>query len=139
MSDSPIPVFLSAVDALDLEAAVSLFDREAVLNMAFGDEAVGEQQLRTVLSAFLAGLRATQHHLTSEWNPEAGVWIAEFSALYELRDFSRLGPYRRAVVVRTADHLIKQMAIYGAHELPLPEEGRPYTNVRGPHGWLPTL
>ena len=58
---------------------------------------------------------------------------------YELRDFSRRGPYKRAIIARAADDLIEHMTIYGAHELPLPEEGRPYTNVRGPHGWLPTL
>jgi hypothetical protein len=139
MSDSPIPPFLRAVDALDLEAAMSLFDPAAVLAMPFGEEAVGEQQLRGVLDNFLAELRGTQHDLTSEWNPEPGVWIAEFSATYELKDFSRRGPYKRAVFVRTRADKIEHMTFYGAHEVPLSDEGRPYTNVRGPHGWLPTL
>jgi hypothetical protein len=139
MSDSPIPAFLRAVDALDLEAALSLFKPAAVLTMPFGEEAVGGEQIRSVLQTLLAELRETQHHLTSEWNPEPEVWIAEFSATYELTDFSRRGPYKRAIIVRTGNELVEHMSVYGAHELPLSEEGHPYTNVRGPHGWLPTL
>jgi|ERR1700683_3413771 hypothetical protein len=139
MSDSPIQAFLRAVDALDLEAVMALFAPTAVLTMPFGEEAVGDQQIRSELREFIAELRATQHHLTSEWNPEPGVWIAELSATYELTDFSRRGPYKRAIIVHAGDNTIERMAIYGAHELPLTEEGHPYTNVRGPHGWLPTL
>jgi hypothetical protein len=139
MSDSPIPTFLRAVDALDLEAVMSLFAPTAVLAMPFGEEAAGDQRIRSELREFIAELRATQHHLTSEWNPESGVWIAEVTATYELTDFSRRGPYKRAIIVHADDDAIERMSIYGAHELPLPEEGHPYTNVRGPHGWLPTL
>ncbi|HUY59477.1 MAG TPA: nuclear transport factor 2 family protein [Solirubrobacteraceae bacterium] len=139
MSDSPIPAFLRAVDALDLEAVMSQFAPAAVLTMPFGEEAVGDQQIRSELRGFIAELRATQHHLTSEWNPEPGVWIAECTATYELTDFSRRGPYKRAIIAHADDDMIERMSIYGAHELPLPEEGHPYTNVRGPHGWLPTL
>jgi hypothetical protein len=29
--------------------------------------------------------------------------------------------------------------MYGAHELPLTESENGYREVRGPHGWLPTL
>jgi hypothetical protein len=139
MSDSPIPAFLRAVDALDLEAVMSLFATSAVLTLPFGQEARGEQQIRSELHEFIAELRATQHQLTSEWNPEPGVWIAELTATYELTDFSRRGPYKRAIIVHSDDETIERMEIYGAHELPLPEEGHPYTSVRGPHGWLPTL
>jgi hypothetical protein len=139
MSDSPIPAFLRAVDALDLEAVMARFAPAAVLAMPFGQEVTGEQQIRSELREFIAELRATQHDLTSEWNPEPGVWIAEFTATYELKDFSCRGPYKRAVIVHGGDDTVERMSIYGAHELPLPEEGHPYTNVRGPHGWLPTL
>jgi hypothetical protein len=139
MSDSPIPAFLRAVDALDLEAVMSQFAPTAVLMVPFGQEATGDEQIRSELRTFLAELRATQHHLTSEWNPEPGVWIAELSATYELTDFSVRGPYKRAIIMRAGDEMIERMTVYGAHELPLAEEGRPYTNVRGPHGWLPTL
>jgi hypothetical protein len=139
MSDSPIAAFLKAVDALDLEAVLVLFAPAAVLTMPFDEEAAGEQQIRGVLTKFLADLRETQHELISEWNPEPEVWIAESAATYELTDFSRRGPYKRAIIVHTGGDKIEHLSIYGAHELPLPEEGRPYTNVRGPHGWLPTL
>jgi hypothetical protein len=139
MTDSPIPAFLRAVDALDLEAVMALFAPAAVLTVPFGEEAKGQEQIRSELRGFLAELRETQHRLTSEWNPEPGVWIAELSATYELTDFSRRGPYKRAIIVHADDDTIERMTVYGAHELPLAEEGHPYTNVRGPHGWLPTL
>jgi hypothetical protein len=118
---------------------MSQFAPAAVVTMPFGEEAVGDQQIRSQLREFIAELRATQHHLTSEWNPEPGVWIAELTATYELTDFSRRGPYKRAIIVHADDDRIDRMSIYGAHELPLAEEDHPYTNVRGPHGWLPTL
>jgi ketosteroid isomerase-like protein len=139
MSDSPIPSFLRAIDALDLEAVLALFGPDASVSMPFGEEANGEQGLRDEFTKFLSELRATQHQLGSHWNPDPDVWIAEFSATYELTDFSRRGPYKRALIVRTGDGLIEQMSIYGAHELPLPESGHPYERVRGPNGWLPTL
>ena len=44
MSDSPIPAFLRAVDALDLEAVMALFAPAAVLAMPFGQEAMGESR-----------------------------------------------------------------------------------------------
>jgi hypothetical protein len=139
MSESPIQAFLRAVDALDLEAVVPLFGPQAQLTMPFAEEAQGEAGLRAEFDKFLSGLRATEHDLTSEWNPNPDTWIAEFSATYELTDFSRRGPYKRAIFVRTADGVIQEMSLYGANELPLAEDGRTYTDIRGPHGWLPTL
>jgi SnoaL-like domain len=139
MSESPIPAFLDAVDVLDVEAIMALFAPAAVLTLPFGEEAKGHGELRTVLTTFLAGLRKTEHHLSSEWHPEPVVWIAEVSATYELTDFSHRGPYKRAIIVHASDNLVDHMSVYGAHELPLSEEGRPYMDVRGPRGWLPTL
>jgi hypothetical protein len=139
MSDSPIQTFIDAIDRLDLESVVSLFGPDGLFVTAFGTEAVGLEQVRGELSTFLGGLRATQHQIVAEWNPEPDTWIAETTATYELTDFSRRGPYKRAIFVRSASGLIEQLTIYGAHELPLPEAERAYTNVRGPHGWLPTL
>jgi hypothetical protein len=139
MSESPIQAFLRAVDALDLEAVMPLFGPQAKLTMPFGEEAEGEAGLRAEFGKFISELRATEHHLHSEWNPDPEMWIAEFSATYELTDFSRRGPYKRAVFVRTGDGAIQEMTLYGANELPLGEDGRTYTDIRGPHGWLPTL
>lgn len=139
VSDSPIRAALRAFDALDLDAAVSMFAPGATLMTAFGEEVVGGDAVREQLRTFLGELRSTRHEVTSEWNPEPEVWVAEVAATYELTDFSRRGPYRRAVVLRQGDHGIEQLRIYGAHELPLPQTGLHYDEVRGPHGWLPTL
>ena len=131
MSDSPIPAFLRAVDALDLEAVMALFAPAAVLMMPFGEEAKGKEQIRSELREFLAELRETQHQLTSEWNPEPGVWIAELSAAYELTDFSRRGPYKRAIIVHAEDDAIERMTVYGAHELPLQRRATPTPTFAG--------
>jgi hypothetical protein len=139
MSESPIRAFLSAIDALDLTISVSLFAPHATLSTPFGAQAAGLEQVRGQLASFLAGLRTTEHDVNSSWNPEPGVWIAEVSATYELTDLSRRGPYQRVIIVRAGAEGMTSMQIYGAQELPLPESGRAYTNVRGPHGWLPTL
>jgi hypothetical protein len=139
MGTSPIPAFLRALDALDLEAVIALFADDAVLSMPFGEEVDGEGQLRPALESFLGELRATEHNVSAEWNPEPDVWIAEMTATYELHDFSRRGPYRRVVIARTSSQKITQLALYGAHELPLPEDPHPANRIRGPHGWLPTL
>ncbi|MDE3132886.1 MAG: nuclear transport factor 2 family protein [Acidobacteriota bacterium] len=139
MSDTPMQALLRALDALDLEAAVALFAPDATLSMLFGETATGRDRVREVLGEFIRELRANHHEVSAEWNPEPGVWLAEMSATYELADFSRRGPYGRVMVLRAGDDGIEQLRSYGAHELPLAQDGRPYENVRGPHGWLPTL
>lgn len=130
---------LRALDALDLEAVVALFAADGSLTTVFGRTAIGRDEVSAVLGAFLAELRGSRHAVESEWNPEAGVWVAEMSASYELSDYSRRGPYQRVIILRTGAAGIEQMRIYGAHELPLGESGRAYAEVRGAHGWLPTL
>jgi len=139
MSESPIQAFVGAIDTLDLQAVISLFGPDARLTTPYTESPRGIEGVRVELSKFLGELRATEHELTAEWNPEPGIWVAEMTATYELTDYSRRGPYKRAIIVREADGLIDELTVYGAHELPLPEGGRPYTEVRGPHGWLPTL
>jgi ketosteroid isomerase-like protein len=139
MSDSLIQLLLSAIDALDLETSMSLFDPEAELLTVYGRQGNGTEQVRAVLEELIGELRAVHHAISSEWNPEPGVFIAELSATYELNDFSKRGPYRRAIVLRTHDTKIARLRMYGAHELPLPEAEAGYREVRGPHGWLPTL
>jgi ketosteroid isomerase-like protein len=137
--DTPIQEMLRAVDALDLDGVVALFTAGASLTTAFGDATEGRDRVRDVLGDFLHELRATHHEITHEWHPEDEVWIAEMSATYELSDYSRRGPYQRAIFLRTGDGGIEEMRIYGAHELRLPGAGRQYTEVRAPGGWLPTL
>jgi hypothetical protein len=130
---------LRALDALDLDGAVGLFAPDGSLTTLFGDTAQGHDRIRAALEVFLQGLRANHHEVTAEWNPEDGVWIAEMSATYELSDFSRRGPYRRAIILRAGEAGIVDLSIYGGHELPLSESGRHYEEVRAAGGWLPTL
>ena len=139
MPDSPIRAFLGAIDALDVEAAASQFANGASLTMAFGQRAEGHEELNVALRGFMSELRATSHELTAEWHPEPQVWIAELTAVYELRDFNQLGPFRRAIVVRTGPDGIGEMSIYGAHELPLRQSERPYQEVYAAGRWMPTL
>jgi SnoaL-like domain len=130
---------LRALDALDLEAAVALFAPDGSLMTVFGETASGRDRVREVLGVFLQELRGSRHELTSEWNPEQGIWVAEMSATYELTDYSRRGPYARVIVLRAGDGGIDRLDIYGAHEQSLAADGRHYVEVRGADGWLPTL
>lgn len=130
---------MRAIDALDVDAATSLFAPQAEVLTVYGREGKGVDQARAVLAELLDELRETHHDLTSEWNPEPGVWIAEVAATYRLKDFSRRGPYLRAIVLRVGDAGIEQLRIYGSREPPLTVDAGGYQEVLGPHGWLPTL
>src|SRR5579862_4474605 len=92
---------LRALDALDLDGAVALFAPDGSLTTVFGETASGRDRIRAVLGGFLSELRGSRHDVTSEWNPEEGVWIAEMTSSYELSDYSRRGPYARAIILRT--------------------------------------
>lgn len=139
MPETPLLAVLRALDALDLDAAVALFAPDGCLETLYGQRAEGRDQVRRFLGGFFAGLRATHRELTSQWNPEEGVWLGELSASYELSDRSRRGPYRRAIILRSGAEGITELCLYGAHELPLSEAGRAYAEVRGADGWMPTL
>jgi hypothetical protein len=139
MSDSPIAAVLAAIDSLDLEGTLELFAPSGNFMTAFGAEANGTEELREELSGFFAGLRGCAHTVETEWHPEPTVWIAEVNATYELEDFSQRGPYKRVLVLRQGEDGIVSLRIYGAHELPLNSSAETYQEVRGPHGWLPTL
>ena len=140
MPDSPLQAVLSALDALDVAGAAAMFAPGGVLTTVFGERAEGQDRVRTLLEAFVQELRATKHALTREWNPDAETWIAAVTATYELADRSLRGPYERALILRHSGDGISELRIYGQHELPLAESGRPYSEVHGAHhGWLPTL
>lgn len=140
MADSPIQAVLGALDELDLDGTVAQFAANGLLTTVFGERAAGRERIRELLGTFLDGLRASRRELESEWNPEAGVWLAQVSATYELTDFSRRGPYERLIILRSGDAGIQELRIYGQHELPLSAAGRGYVEVHGAHrGWLPTL
>jgi hypothetical protein len=140
VSDSPVQAVLRALEAIDLDRAVELFAPDGMLTTVFGDRAEGHERVREVLGAFLHGLRAAHYDIAAEWNVESGVWLAEISATYELADFSRRGPYERAMILRAGDTGVTELRMYGQHEGPLAEPERAYVEVHGAHhGWLPTL
>ena len=140
MADSPIQAVLRSLDAIDLDGALAQFAADGVLTTVFGDRAEGREAVGELLGAFLGGLRATRHELEAEWDAADGVWLAQVSATYELSDFSRRGPFARAIILRAGDTGIAELRIYGQHELPLSSSGHGYVEVRDArHGWLPTL
>ncbi len=137
--ESPIAVALEAIDALDVEAFVSLFAPDGQLLTLDNRVATNAVELRAVIGGFAAQLRTTTHRITAAWHPEEAVWIAELEATYELTDFARLGPLPRAIVLRTAPAGIARLSFYGQHELPLSESHRSFQEVRAGRHWLPTL
>lgn len=130
---------LRALDALDLDGAVALFAEDGSLTTVGGESATGRESVRAVLGALMRELRSMHHRVASEWHPADDIWIAELSASYELTDYSQRGPYARAIFLRAGSAGIEELRVYGAHELPLQQSGRPYAEVRGPDGWMPTL
>jgi hypothetical protein len=140
VADSPTKAVLRSLDAIDLEGSVAQFADDGVLTTVFGERAEGREHVRELLATFLGGLRSSHHALDAEWNPADGVWVAQVSASYELKDFSRRGPFQRAIILRAGAAGITELRIYGQHELPLSKSGRGYVEVPDAHhGWLPTL
>jgi SnoaL-like protein len=120
MSNSPIDQVLEALDALDLDGAVSLFTADGRLMTADGRRAEGTEAIRALLADWFAQLRSTAHTLTASWQLD-GVWIAEVDAAYELTDYLKMSGVPRAFILRTGDDGITDMRVYGAHERPLSE------------------
>jgi len=139
MPDSPITAVLQALDALDAGGAAAGFAPTATLTTIDGRTVTGIADVRATLAELVGNLRATHHDVTAQWNPEPGVWVAELTAAYELRDSVRLGPYRRAMVARQGPDGIIELTIYGAHELPLIQAEQGYREVYAGGHWMPTL
>jgi len=130
---------MRAMDALDIDAATALFAPDAEVWTVYGRNGNGVDEVRALLAELLGDLRSRCHEMSSELNSGPNVWVAEFTATYEMKDFSKHGPYRRIVVLRMGPGGIEQMHMYGSHELPLPLVEPGYQEVRASHGWLPTL
>jgi ketosteroid isomerase-like protein len=136
---SPIDQLLEALDRLDVEAATALFSGDAGLLTADGRRATGIEDVRQLLTAFVADLRSASHRVTGEWH-QGDTWIAEFDATYVLRDSRETGPLARALVLREAPDGIADVRVYGAEEHPLTERssGEEWGMwVRG--RWIPPL
>ena len=139
MADSPITAVLRAIDALDLDGALGLFADTGTLLRTDGRTATGRDDVRATLEEFFSHLRAAQHELVHEWNPEPDVWIAQLTATYELTDFGRHGPYPRAAILRTGSTGIVELSFYGSHELPMQASTHGYQEVYAAGRWMPTL
>jgi uncharacterized protein (TIGR02246 family) len=137
--ESPVASLFEAIDALDPDALTALFAPDGRLLTVDGRVANGRDEVRQVLGRFAEDLRATSHRLTAEWHPEPDVWIAELDATYELKNYARVGPYARAIVLRNGSGGIRELRIYGLHERPLTDSTRGYQEVFGSGHWLPTL
>jgi len=116
-----------------------MFAPDGQLLRADGRTAHGIDQVRVTLEEYLSQLRATTYEVSSEWNPDPGVWIAQLAAHYELADYGRYGPYRRVFILRAGPEGILGLAIYGAHEMPLAATNHSYSEVYGDGRWMPTL
>ncbi len=104
-----------------------------------GRRAEGAEAVRALLESFLAAVRSSHHHITSQWHQD-GVWIAEADGDYELVDRLRITARPRVFVIREGPHGFADIRVYGAHEQPLAEHA-----ARGEEGmrlggrWIPPL
>jgi hypothetical protein len=138
MSQSPLERFLSAVDGLDVDGAVSLFAPECRLLAVDGRRVDGLDAVRELVLELLSALRSTHHRITARWH-EGSVWIAEVDATYELKDLTRTGVIPRVFVLRDGPHGIVDLRVYGAHERPLTELLPHEQGLRIGGRWLPPL
>ncbi len=139
MPESPVAAALAAIDALDVDAFSSMFAPDGRLMTTDGRVANDNQQVRHLITEFVGDLRATAHHVTAEWHPEADLWIAELDATYELTNYAQLGPFSRAMFLREDSEGIQDLRFYGLHERPLTDSTRAFQEVYGSGRWLPTL
>jgi ketosteroid isomerase-like protein len=117
---SPLVELLTAIDKLDVEAAMALCAPDCTFITADGRHAAGHPEVSRLLNEFLSVLRSTSHEVTAQWH-QGDMWIAEVLANYELRDRLRLEQLRRAFFVRTGAGGILDVRAYGANERQLIE------------------
>ena len=115
MKESALEQLLAAIDGLDVEAVMALVGPEPRFLAADGRRAAGAGAVRALVTELLGALRATTHRITAEWHLD-DVWIAEVEADYELQDFLELNALPRVFILRTAEGLILDIRVYGAHE-----------------------
>lgn len=138
MDESPIEAFLSALDVLDLDAAMALMAPEARVLVADGRRAEGAEAVRQLFGDFLGQLRATTHRITARWH-EADAWIAEVDAGYELRDWLQLNALPRVFIARVGAAGITDLRVYGAHERQLSEHRTGEEGMWIAARWVPPL
>jgi hypothetical protein len=138
VEESPVQQLLSAIDRLDLEAAVALMTSDCRLLSVDGRRAHGVTQVRDLLADFFSGLRSTSHKVVAEWH-QAETWMAELEAEYELRNWLRIDGVPRALFLRRTGEGITDARFYGAHERPIMEDGGDPEMMRLGGRWIPPL
>lgn len=139
MTDSPITAVLGALEARDVDAAVAMFADDGTLMRTDGHVAHGTDEVQAALTEFVGPLKRSTYDVSSQWNPEPGVWIAQLTATYDLGDLGLHGPYPRAIVLRDGAGGIAELSIYGSHEPPLAKTEPSYHEVFAAGHWMPTL
>jgi len=137
-SESPLHVFLRAVDDLDADAVLAVMASDCRLLTADGSRAAGTEAVRALLGGFLATLHSTTHRVTAEWHVD-GVWIAEVDAGYEFKDRLAIGSLPRAFVARGGPDGLSDVRVYGAHEHRLDDEDRGEQGLMFAGHWMPPL
>jgi hypothetical protein len=138
MSESPIDRLLDAVDRLDVDGAMALVAPDVDFLTADGRRAHGAEAVRSLLTTFLAQLRATSHRVTAHWHQD-NAWIAEVEATYELRDGVLTAQLPRVFILRDGPEGLTDVHVYGAHEHRLDDDSGAPEGLRIGGRWIPGL
>jgi hypothetical protein len=138
MDDSPIDQLLSALDRLDVDAAMRLAAPDCQLLTVDGHRSQGHEAVRRHLTEFLGVLRSTTHHVTAQWHVD-DVWVAEAEASYELQDWLLMENLPRAFVMREGPDGFVELHVYGARERPLADHFTGEEGTRVGERWIPPL
>jgi hypothetical protein len=136
--ESPIVRLLDAVTKLDVDAAAALLAPDVRLRAAHGRHAEGVDAVRELLGDFFGSLRSISYRITGQWH-DGDVWIAEFEAEYEMRDWLQTGPLPRAVVLREAPDGVAEVRVYGANETDLADHPTGEEGSWMRERWIPPL
>lgn len=138
MSDSPIDQLLRAIDALDVDAAMSMLAPDGQLLVVDGRRAHGTDAVRRLLQDFLGNLRSTAHRVIAQWHVD-DAWIAEVEADYEMKDYLEIKNLPRAFVLRGGPDGLTEVHAYGAHERPLEQHRTGDEGMWVGGRWVPPL
>lgn len=138
MEQSPLEQLLASIDALDVEAVMTLLGSDPQVLAADGRRAAGVGEVRNLVTELLAVLRSTTHRVTAQWHVD-DVWIAEVDADYELQDYLKLKALPRVCILRNRQGGVADLRVYGAHEHPLTDHRTGEEGMWIGTRWVPPL
>jgi hypothetical protein len=138
LNGSPIDQLLSAMDELDVDAAMALMAADVRFLAVDGRRGEGKEAVRELVTDFVSTLRSTSHRITAQWHQD-DAWIAEVESTYELQDYLQLKALPRAFVLRMGPDGIVELHVYGAHEQPLTEHRTGEEGMWVGGRWVPPL